>query len=593
MLSLRSRAEGLRGDIFGGLTAAVVMLPLSLAFGVASGLGATAGLYGAVGVGVLTALGGGSKTQISGPTAPLSVAMSVVLVDYAEGDVKKALAVVVLAGVLQIALGALRLGSFVAYTPYPVVSGFTSAVGVIIIAVQLIPLLGHEVVLGGVAASLGSLPDAVTEVDVNAAALGAVAIAVCLGWPRSLGRLLPSSVAALLIATAVSVLWIDDVAVIGNIPSGLPELVIPSFDWSDIGAALPPAMTLALLGSINSLLTARVADSMTRDTHHPNRELIAVGTANLLMSFIGAVPGAGATSATVANVKSGGRSRVSGVLCAVLLGALVLGLGRFAELIPHSVLAGILIKIGFDIVDWQYLVRVRRTQFDQYAVMGLTLGLSIVSDLLLAVGAGLLAAAMTASRQFEGLEFDNVVSTPLLDMTFLKRPDTGQPDTGQSDTGRSDTGQSDTGRSDTGARDEDASGLLAAFDVDDADDVDPFAARCGLLSLRGTYTAASSMKLFNTINRDVEEHEVVIFDFTETRYMDDSAAYIVGQLVDVAVESGTKCIVLGLESSQATSLRELDVLRSVPADQFVVDLDGARSVALRLLDDHTSAKGGE
>ncbi|WP_419912337.1 SulP family inorganic anion transporter [Candidatus Poriferisodalis sp.] len=560
--TLNYSAEQLRGDVFGGLTAAVVMLPLSLAFGVASGLGAIAGLYGAVAVGLLTALGGGTKTQISGPTAPLSVAMSVVVVDYAGGDINKALAIMVLAGALQIVLGALRLGSFVAYTPYPVVSGFTSAVGVIIIVVQLIPLLGHEVALGGVAASISALPDAVGNIDASAAALGALAIVICLFWPRSLGRFLPSSVAALLIATVVSVLWIDDVAVIGDVPSGLPDLVVPSFDWAGIGGALPPAITLALLGSINSLLTARVADSMTRDSHHPNRELIGVGTANFLSAFIGAVPGAGATSATVANVKAGGRSRVSGALCAVVLGALVLGLGRFAEVIPHPVLAGILIKIGFDIIDWQYVVRVRRTQFDQYAVMGLTLGLSIVSDLLLAVGAGLLAAAMTASRQFERLELDNVVSTPLLDMTFLNVPD---PD----------------------ATDEAAAPAVPSFDLDGPD---PFAARTGLLSLRGTYTAASSIKLFNTINHDVEEHEVVIFDFTDTRYMDDSAAYMVGQLVDVAVDSGTKCIVMGLEGSQATNVRELNVLRSVPVDQFVDDLDAARIVARRLLD---SPGGGE
>ncbi len=551
-MALNYNGEKLRDDIFGGLTAAVVMLPLSLAFGVASGLGAIAGLYGAVAVGLLTALGGGSKTQISGPTAPLSVAMSVVMVNYAGQDVKKALSIVVLAGIVQIMLGVLRLGSFVAYTPYPVVSGFTSAVGVIIVVVQVIPLLGHEVALGGVAAAIGSLPDAVSNIDTSAAALGVLAIAVSLLWPRPLRRLLPPSVAALLIATIVSVLWIDDVAVIGSVPSGLPELVVPSFDWADIGAALPPAVTLALLGSINSLLTARVADAMTRDAHSPNRELLGVGAANLLSAFIGAVPGAGATSATVANVKAGGRSRVSGVLCAAVLGALVLGLGRFAEVIPHPVLAGILIKIGVDIIDWQYLVRVRRTQLDQYAVMALTLSLSIVSDLLLAVGAGLLAAAFTASRQLERLELDNVVSTPLLDMTFLAEPDGPNLDG-------------------------------PTLDSPDVNIADPFAARTGLLSLRGTYTAASSIKLFKTINHDVEEHEVVIFDFTDTLHMDDSAAYMVGQLVDVAVESGAKCIVMGLEDSNATSVKELNVLHSVPAEQFVADLDAARVVTRRLL----------
>ena len=552
MTTLKYSGERLRGDVFGGLTAAVVMLPLSLAFGVASGLGAIAGLYGAIAVGLLASISGGTQTQISGPTAPLSVAMSVVVIGYAGEDLAKALAIVVLAGVVQVLLGSLKLGSYVAYTPYPVVSGFTSGVGLIIIVVQLLPLLGSEVALGGVTASISALPDAIGNLGGGALTLGVLTIFVCLFWPQRLSRVLPPSVAALLIGTVVSVLWIDDVEVIGDVPSGLPQLQLPSFDWADIGSALAPAVTLALLGSINSLLTAMVADSMTRDQHSPNRELIGIGAANVLAAFIGAVPGAGATSATVANVRAGGRSRVSGVLCALVLLALVLGLGRYAEVIPHAVLAGILIKIGFDIVDWKYVTRVRRANLDQYGVMALTLGLSIVSDLVVAVAAGLIAAAMTAARQFEDFEIDNVVSTPLLDMTFLNVPDA-----------------------------DDGEPAVPSFDLDGPD---PFAARSGLLSLRGAYTAASSIKLFNTINADVAEHEVVIFDFTDTRYMDDSAAYMVGQLVAVAVDSGAKCIVMGLSGTQATSVRELNVLGSVPADQFVDDLDGARVVARRLLD---------
>ena len=556
MPTLNYSAEQLRGDVFGGLTAAVVMLPLSLAFGVASGLGAIAGLYGAVAVGLLTAVSGGTRPQITGPTAPLSVAMSVVVVDYAGGDIDKALAVVVLAGLVQVLLGVLRLGSYVSYTPYPVVSGFTSAVGLIIIVVQLLPLLGAEVALGGVSASLRALPDAFGSIDAGAVVLGVGTIGVCVFWPKRLGRMLPPSVAALLVGTLVSVLWIDNVDVIGDVPSGLPDLVRPSLGWGDIGSALTPAVLLALLGSINSLLTAMVADSMTRDQHHPNRELIGVGAANLVAAFIGAVPGAGATSATVANVKAGGRTRVSGVLCALVLAALVLGLGRLAEAIPHAVLAGILIKIGFDIVDWKYISRVPRTQIDQYAVMVLTLGLSIVSSLVVAVGAGLVAAAVSGSRQFERLEQNSVISTPLLDMTFLHAPDPG-------------------------ASDEAAAPSMPSFDLDGPD---PFSARTGLLLFRGAYTAASSIKLLKSITNDFAEHEVVIFDFSETQLMDDSAALMIGQLVDIALEGGSKCIVMGLEGSQATSIKELDALGALPEDHFVDDLDGARVVARRLLD---------
>ena len=377
------------------MTAAVVALPLSLAFGVASGLGAIEGLYSAVVVGMLAALLGGSKTQISGPTAPLSVAMAVVFVDYADGELGKALAIVAMAGIIQVLLGALRLGTFVAYTPYAVVSGFTSAVGLIIIVVQVLPFFGTEVALGGALKSLREWPDAITNLDPAALTLGLITLAVCIFWPGRLQRFLPPSVAALIIGTLVGVLWLSDAPTIGEVPTGLPDLMVREFSFGDLGSALPAAVTIALLGSINSLLTARVADSLTRQNHDPSRELMGAGVANVVVALIGGVPGAGATSCTVANVKAGGRSRVSGVLCATILAALVLGLGRYVDAIPHAVLAGILIKVGFNIIDWRYLAHIHRVPRENVVVLALTLGLSIVSDLVIAVAVGLVMAALT------------------------------------------------------------------------------------------------------------------------------------------------------------------------------------------------------
>ena len=547
-LQASDRLQALRGDIFGGMTAAVVALPLSLAFGVASGLGAVAGLYGAIVVGMLAALLGGTTTQISGPTAPLSVAMAVVFVDYAGEDLSKALAIVALAGLIQVLLGALRLGSFVAYTPYAVVSGFTSAVGMIIIVVQVLPFLGSDVALGGALKSLRSWPDAIGDIDPGALTLGLVTVAVCVFWPARLQKFLPSSVAALIIGTLLGVLWLRDAPIIGEVPTGLPEVHLPELALSDLGGALPPAITLALLGSINSLLTARVADSLTRQSHDPNRELMGVGAANVVVALIGGVPGAGATSCTVANVRAGGRTRVSGVLCATILLGLVLGLGRYVDSIPHAVLAGILIKIGFEIIDWRYLTRIHLVQRENLVVLVLTLGLSMVSDLVVAVAVGLIAAAMTGARQLERLELDSVVSTPLLDMTFLADPEA----------------------------DEDA------FDLDSDD---PFSARVGLLSLRGSFTVASSVRLFKTLNADIADHEVVILDFSSTVHMDDSAALLIGQLVDAAMDASTECIVMGLSGHAGASLHALDVLRHIPDDHFVEDLDAARDIARRLLED--------
>ena len=533
------------------MTAAVVALPLSLAFGVASGLGAIEGLYSAVVVGMLAALLGGSKTQISGPTAPLSVAMAVVFVDYADGDLGKALAIVSMAGIIQVLLGALRLGSFVAYTPYAVVSGFTSAVGLIIIVVQVLPFFGTDVALGGALKSLREWPDAVANVDVSALTLGLITLAVCIFWPGRLQKFLPPSVAALIIGTLAGVLWLKDAPIIGEVPTGLPDLRMPEIPLGDLGSALPAAVTIALLGSINSLLTARVADSLTRQSHDPNRELMGAGAANVVVALVGGVPGAGATSCTVANVRAGGRSRISGVLCATILAALVLGLGRYVDSIPHAVLAGILIKIGFDIIDWRYLAHIHRVPRENVVVLSLTLGLSIISDLVIAVAVGLVVAALTGARQVERLELDKVISTPLLDMTFLADPEA----------------------------DDDA-----AFDLDLDSDDDPFAARTGLLSLRGSFTAASSTRLFKVINHDMAEHEVVIFDFTGTLHVDDSAALTIGQLADTARDADTQCIVMGMSGMTGTSLHALNVLRHIPDDNFVENLDEARIVARRLLD---------
>ena len=556
-LQVSDKLQALRGDIFGGLTAAVVALPLSLAFGEASGLGAIEGLYGAIVVGMLAALLGGSKTQISGPTAPLSVAMAVVFFDYVDEDLSKALAIVALAGLIQVLMGALRLGSYVAYTPYAVVSGFTSAVGVIIIVVQVLPFLGTSVAEGGALASLRSWPDAVTDTDLSALTLGLVTLAVCIFWPERLQKFLPPSVAALTIGTLLGVLLLSDAPIIGEVPTGLPDVKIPEFALADLGTALPPAVTIALLGSINSLLTARVADSLTRQSHDPNRELMGVGAANVVVALVGGVPGAGATSCTVANVRAGGRSRVSGVLCATVLLALLLGLGRYVGSIPHAVLAGILIKIGFDIIDWRYLTRIHLVQKESLVVLILTLGLSVVSDLVVAVAVGLIAAAMTSARQIELLEVDSVVSTPLLDMTFLADPEASDDE-------------------------DDEFGFGLDFDLDD--DNDPFAARCGLLSLRGSFTVASSNKLFSTFSTDIAEHEVVIFDFSGTVRIDDSAALVVGQLVDVAIEENIECIVMGLRGIPGSSLRALGVLSRVPEDHFVENLDEAKVIARRLLD---------
>ena len=532
-----------RDDAFGGITAAVVALPLSLAFGVASGLGAIAGLYGAIAVGFFAAVFGGTNTQISGPTAPLAVAISVVFISTGE-SLTQTLTVAVLAGIFQILIGALRLGSYIAYTPYPVVSGFTTGVGGIILFVTTLPLLGAEHALGGPLAAVRGWPAALADINLGAVVLGATAIGVSIIWPQRLRTVLPTSVVALVAGTVLGFTVFTGAPTIGEVPTGLPGIALPSLTLGILADSALPALTIALIASINSLLTALVADSMTGDDHNPNRELIGVGMGNVIAGLIGAIPGAGATTATAANIRAGGRTRVSGVICATIILALVLGLGRYVDRIPHAVLAGILAKVGFDIIDWRFFARFRFIQREHFLVMLITLGFAVFVDLVTAVGIGLIAAALTSARQFELLELESIVSVPLLDTSFL-----------------------------------------GSLDLDgDDDDFDMFSARVGLVKLRGTFTVASAKRMTRSIGLDIREHEVVILDFSETLYVDPSAAQVVGRLIDTALAEQTECIVMGLDGNAKTSLEAFDVLRRVPEDRYTENLDEAREVAKSLLD---------
>ena len=264
------------------------------------------------------------------------------------------------------------------------------------------------------------------------------------------------------------------------------------------------------------------------------------GIGNMAAGFIGGLPGAGATMGTVVNIRSGGRTQVSGVLRAAILLALVLGLGEYVESIPHAALAGILMKVGWNIIDWRFITRIRYVQREHLLVMLITLVLTVFLDLVTAVAIGLIAAGMASARQFERLELDSVVSVPLLDRNFF-------------------TSQ------------------------EDEEEADAFSARVGLVALRGSFSVASSTKLINAISVDIREHEVLILDFTDTVYMDDSAALVVEQLIDTAIDQGTGCIVMGLSGPPAVTLKALNALRHVPEDHFVTNVDEARETAKRIL----------
>ena len=490
---------------------------------------------------------GGTKSQISGPTGPMAVAMAVIVTTHAE-TLAEAFTIVIMAGLIQIALGVMRIGRFVAYTPYSVISGFMSGIGVIIILLQTIPFMGAPVRTGGPLEAVRAWPETIGDLNFNALTIALVTLAVGILWPAQLRKYLPPALAALIAGTALSVLWLSDTPVIGEVPTGLPSLHLPELAPGLLARAVEPALILALLGSIDSLLTSLVADAMTRTRHNPNRELVGQGIGNTIAGLIGATPGAGATMGTVVNIRAGGQTQISGVLRAAILLALVLGLGRYVESIPHAALAGILMKVGWDIIDWRFLTRIHRVQREHLLVMLITLGLTVFLDLVTAVALGLIAAGMASARALERLQLDSVVSVPLLDHSFLR--DSGDPA-----------------------------------------EADAFAARVGLVALRGTFSVASSSELISTISVDIRDHEVVILDFTDTVYVDDSAALVVESMIETAIAEDTECIVMGLAGMPAVTLNALNVLQHVPADRFVADLDEAREAAERVLEARAQREG--
>ena len=515
-------------------------MPVALAFGAASGIGPIAGMYGAIAVGFFASVFGGTPSQISGPTGPMTIAMAVVVTQHAH-SLEEAFTIVMLAGLLQIVLGALRVGSLVTYTPYSVISGFMSGIGIIIITIQVLPFLGVATVSGGTLESIRAWPDAVANFSLDALVVGAVALGVGVLWPRPFRKFLPPPLAALVAGTLVGVFWMTNAPVIGAVPTGLPDFHLPVLSHGFLLGVLQPAFILALLGSIDSLLTSLVAVSLTRTPHNPNRELFGQGLGNIAAGVVGGIPGAGATIGTVVNIRAGGRTPVSGALRAALLLALVLGIGKITEPIPYAVLAGILMKVGWDIIDWRFLTRIRHIRRDYLLIMLVTLVLTIFVDLVTAVAIGLIAAGLARARESAAPELDSVVSVPLLEQTFFG-------------------------------------------DQEDGTEIDPYLARVGLVTLRGRFSVASANELAQVISADIKEHEVVIFDFSETTNMDDSAALVMEQLVDTAAAEDTECIVMHLSGSVRSTLNSLNVFKGVPEDRFVDSLDDARVLARALLD---------
>ncbi|PWH84068.1 sodium-independent anion transporter [Algibacter marinivivus] len=470
--------SNIKGDAFGGITAGIIALPLALAFGVSSGLGPAAGLYGAIFISFFAALFGGTNTQISGPTAPMTAVSMVVIASIIaanNGNITQALPIILtvflLAGLLQIGLGFMGLGKYIKYIPYPVVSGFMTAIGVIILVTQILPSIGYyskedseyvdrfkpqveQVIFdrsineiktkkqndalnlndynsvvsrvgeiddldvlseskilaareaSGVWGTLKILPRALQNINWLELLLALGTIIIIYGF-KKITKAVPSTLVALIVMSSIAVLCNFDYKQIEEIPSGLPIPnleIFTGFQLKNITPYIFTALTLALLGAIDSLLTSVVADNMTKTKHKPNKELIGQGIGNSIASVFGGIPGAGATIRTVINISSGGKTKLSGMIASLLLLVILLGLGPIASKIPAAVLSGILITVGIGVMDYKGLKAIPSLPKDisvgpiklssEVLIMFVVLILSTFWNLVYAVGIGLVLASL-------------------------------------------------------------------------------------------------------------------------------------------------------------------------------------------------------
>ena len=387
-----------KNDIFAGITAAVVALPLALAFGVASGAGAIAGLYGAIILGFFAALFGGTPTQISGPTGPMTVVFASAIAVF-PNDFSTVMTIVFLAGLMQISFGIVGIGKWIKYIPYPVISGFMCGIGVIIIILQINPFLGVDSYTS-IIYTVTHLLDTFGKINYEAVILATLTLIIMFLTPKKVSKIIPPALIALVSMTLLSIFLNFQVKVIGEIPMGLPNFVLPiSFDILKLSTILTLSITLALLASIDSLLTSVVADSKTKTKHDSKKELIGQGIGNAICSFFGAIPGAGATMRTVININSGATTKLSGMVHSITLLLIVLFLAPLASKIPLAVLSGILVKVGFDILDYKFLKVLTKITKQNLIIMITVFLLTVFVDLIMAVGVGITISSIMAVYQ--------------------------------------------------------------------------------------------------------------------------------------------------------------------------------------------------
>ena len=519
----------IKGDLFGGVTAAIVALPLALAFGVASGAGASAGLWGAVLVGLFAALFGGTPSLISEPTGPMTVVITAVIASLSarnpETGLAMAFTVVMLAGLFQIAFGFLRLGRYITQMPYTVISGFMSGIGIILVVLQIGPFLGQAIPKGGVMGTLTALPQLAANARPSEVILAVVSLAILWLTPSAVKKIAPPQLIALVVGTVLSLTLFtgggEEIRRIGELASGFPQLRLPYFELDDLRVMFVDAAVLGMLGCIDALLTAVIADSITRTEHDSNKELIGQGLGNLVSGLFGGLPGAGATMGTVVNIQAGGRSALSGISRALILMLVILAFKDLASQIPQAVLAGIALKVGVDIVDWGFLKRAHLISVKGALIMYLVIALTVLVDLIAAVGIGVFIANILTIDKMSVLQARSVKSVS--------------------------TGDGD---------------LL--LESDERVLLDQGKGQVLLFQLNGAMIFGVA-KAIGREHNAIGDCKAVIFDLSDVSHLGVTAALAVENAVEEAIEKGRQVYVVGASGTTQRRLEKLGLYKKLPA----------------------------
>jgi SulP family sulfate permease len=518
---------------------------MALAFGVASGAGAEAGLYGAVLVGLFAALFGGTSTLISEPTGPMTVVMTAVLTTMMAANPDQGLAmaftVVMIAGVFQILLGLLKLGKYITLMPYSVISGFMSGIGIILIILQIAPFLGQSAPSGGVTGTLSELPSLISQIQIEETFLGVLTLAILFFLPKKYSQFIPPQLVALVLVTLIALLFFpaDGIRKIGEISLGLPSIQLPVFTSDQITTMIVDGMVLGTLGCIDALLTAMIADSLTRKEHKSDRELIGQGIGNLASGLFGGLPGAGATMGTVVNIQSGAKTALSGVIRALVLLVVIFGAAELTAHIPLAVLAGIAIKVGLNILDWSFVKRAHTVSKLATVLMYGVMLLTVFVDLIVAVGLGVFIANIITIERLSALQTSNIKA--------ISDADDDVPLT------------------------DEEKALL-----DKADD------KVLLLYLSGPMIFGVS-KAIRREHDTIQQHEAVVLDLSDVPLVDTTVSLAIENTIKDAIDSQRKVFIVRPKNKAQHTVKRVGVLQSISGAQFCDNRTQALEKALENL----------